>query len=80
MAVSPMLAVAPMSRAHAEIDRLSRRLQTHLDALDSGADLDPERRQDMLASLYGLHALLQLHYAQEEENYFTLVPEQGPGR
>ncbi|SOC46310.1 heavy metal-(Cd/Co/Hg/Pb/Zn)-translocating P-type ATPase [Blastococcus aggregatus] len=71
-------AVAPMSRAHAEIGRLTRRLQTHLDALDEGGDLDQERQQDLLACLYGLHALLQLHYVQEEENFFALAA--GPPR
>jgi cation transport ATPase len=68
-------AMAPMSRAHAEIGRLTRRLEDHLAALDAGAELDPGRRQDLLACLYGLHALLQLHYLQEEENYFALVAE-----
>jgi hypothetical protein len=68
-------AVAPMSRAHAEIGRLTRRLETHLDAIDHGAELDSERRQDVLACLYGLHALLELHFVQEEESYFTLVAE-----
>ncbi len=68
-------AIAPMSRAHAEIGRLTRRLQTHLDALAAGAELDPERQQDLLACLYGLHALLQLHYLQEEENYFALATD-----
>ena len=68
-------AVAPMSRAHAEIGRLTRRLQIHLDAIDHGAELDPERRQDVLACLYGLHTLLELHFVQEEESYFALVAE-----
>jgi hypothetical protein len=68
-------AVAPMSRAHAEIGRLTRRLRGHLDAIDRGAPLNTERRQDVLACLYGLHALLELHFVQEEESYFTLVPE-----
>src|SRR5690349_61251 len=65
-------AVAPMSRAHAEIGRLTRRLEAHVDALDRGGALDPERRQDLLACLYGLHTLLELHYLQEEESYFAL--------
>ncbi|MFQ1002386.1 heavy metal translocating P-type ATPase [Modestobacter sp. SSW1-42] len=68
-------AVAPMSRAHAEIGRLTRRVQTHLDALAEGGDLDQERREDLLACTYGLHALLQLHYLQEEESYFVLAGE-----
>src|SRR5690348_9836740 len=29
---------------------------------------------DFLACLYGLHALLRLHFVQQEENYFTLIP------
>ena len=68
-------ALAPMSRAHAEIGQLTRRIQAHLDALDGGADLDAGRQQDLLACMYGLHALLQLHYLQEEEGYFALVTE-----
>jgi heavy metal translocating P-type ATPase len=72
-------AVAPMSRAHAEIGRLSLRLQAHLESLDEalgdGRDLDADRQQDLLACLYGLHALLTLHYQQEEESYFALVAD-----
>jgi hypothetical protein len=64
-----------MSRAHAEIGRLTRRLHAHLRALDEGSDLDPERQQDLLATLFALSGLLQLHYLQEEENYFALVAE-----
>ena len=67
--------VAPMSRAHAEIGRLTRRLAAHLDAIDGGAQLTAERRQDLLACLYGLHTLLELHFLQEEESYFALVTE-----
>ena len=68
-------ALVPMSRAHAEIGLLTRRLQSHLDAVDGGADLDLERQQDLLACMYGLHTLLQLHYLQEEEGYFALAQE-----
>ena len=68
-------AVAPMSRAHAEIGRLTRRLEAHLGAIDEGAELTAERRQDLLACLYGLHTLLELHFLQEEESYFALVTE-----
>ena len=45
----------------------TRRLTTHLDALDGGAELTPERRQDLLACLYGLHTLLQLHFLQRKK-------------
>lgn len=33
---------------------------------------------DLLARLYGLHTLLQLHFLQEEENYFTLTDDDQP--
>lgn len=68
-------ALVPMSRAHAEIGLLTWRLQSHLAALDAGAGLDLQRQQDLLACVYGLHALLQLHYQQEEEGYFALAPD-----
>ena len=55
--------------------RLTRRLEAHLDAIDAGAELTAERRQDLLACLYGLHTLLELHFLQEEESYFALVTE-----
>ena len=64
-----------MSRAHAEIGRLTRRLHSHLDAIDHGGRLDRERRQDILACLYGLYALLELHFVQEEETDFALIAE-----
>ena len=64
---------ATMSRVHAEIERLSRRLDTHLTQVDAEGCLSPNRVQDLLATLYGLHAVLQLHFIQEDENYFTLA-------
>jgi hypothetical protein len=36
--------------------------------------LNADRRDDLLGCLYGLDALLTLHFAQEEENYFVLAP------
>ncbi|MFD7006186.1 heavy metal translocating P-type ATPase [Rhodococcus jostii] len=67
-------ATAPMSRAHAEIDRLSRRLKTHLGAVEAHGGVRPDQRDDLLACLYGLYAVLRLHFAQEEEDYFALAP------
>lgn len=60
-----------MSRAHAEIERLVRRLGRHLDLVHDGA-LRPDQLDDLRACLYGLHAVLILHFAQEEEAYFSL--------
>nr|WP_175420637.1 heavy metal translocating P-type ATPase [Rhodococcus sp. SGAir0479] len=68
-------ATATMSRMHAEIDRLARRLRTHLARADAAGTITADQVDDLLAGLYGLHALLRLHFVQEEENYFTLAPE-----
>jgi heavy metal translocating P-type ATPase len=74
-------ATATMSRTHAEIDRLARRLGTHLSLADETGGLGEAQVDDLLATLYGLHTLLRLHFVQEEENYFTLAdppPSDGP--
>ena len=60
-----------MSRAHAEIDRLAHRLGQHLDLAATGVTAD--QFDDLRACLYGLHAVLILHFAQEEEAYFSLA-------
>ncbi|MFI9450762.1 heavy metal translocating P-type ATPase [Amycolatopsis sp. NPDC052450] len=59
-----------MSREHAEIERLIRRLRRHLDEAPDGIRSD--QVDDLRATLYGLDAILTLHFAQEEEAYFTL--------
>ncbi|RZQ66136.1 heavy metal translocating P-type ATPase [Amycolatopsis suaedae] len=61
---------ATMSRSHVEIARLVRRLGRHLAESPSG--LRPDQADDLRATLYGLDAILTLHFAQEEEAYFTL--------
>ncbi|RVW02447.1 heavy metal translocating P-type ATPase [Rhodococcus spongiicola] len=67
-------ATATMSRMHTEIDRLARRLRTHLQHADAAGGISADQVDDLLACLYGLHAVLKLHFVQEEENYFTLAP------
>ncbi len=67
-------ATTTMSRMHREIERLARRLHTHLEISDAAQDASTDQRDDLLACLYGLDALLKLHFAQEEENYFVLAP------
>ena len=69
-------ATSTMSRAHVEIVRLVERIGGHLAALDGG--LPAEEVPDLLAALYGLDAVLRLHLAQEEEDYFSLNPSDGP--
>ena len=64
-------ATATMSRAHAEIARQARRLGQLL--TDMGEDPpDDQDINDLRALLYGLHAILRLHTAQEDENYLSL--------
>ncbi|MTD54603.1 heavy metal translocating P-type ATPase [Amycolatopsis pithecellobii] len=60
-----------MSREHAEIQRLIRRLGRHLS--ESPDTIQPDQVDDLRATLYGLDAILTLHFAQEEEAYFTLA-------
>jgi heavy metal translocating P-type ATPase len=63
---------APMSRAHLEIAHLVgrfERLLADLPPSGPGADDMPELRR----LLYGLDALLHLHFAQEEESYLPLL-------
>ncbi|WP_107428786.1 heavy metal translocating P-type ATPase [Streptomyces kebangsaanensis] len=67
-------ATATMSRAHAEIERLARRVATHLSLADAQGAPVPEQLEDLRACLYGLHTVLRLHFTQEEENYFSLAP------
>ncbi len=61
-----------MSRAHVEIAHLIRRLGRVLDDVDpSGPDNDDIIELRHL--LYGLHAILELHFAQEDEGYLSLA-------
>lgn len=71
-------ATAPMSRTHAEIRRLTDRIGAHLAATRDHRDITPAQVDDLLACLYGLHALLRLHFVQEEESYFTLGDDRAP--
>ncbi|MEU7144707.1 heavy metal translocating P-type ATPase [Nocardia sp. NPDC046473] len=66
-------ATATMSRTHAEIQQLTSRIGIHLRLARTAGRVGSDQIDDLLACLYGLHALLQLHFLQEEENYFTLT-------
>ena len=67
-------ATATMSRMHAEIHRLARRLHSHREIAEAAGTVTAEQSDDLLACLYGLYALLCLHFVQEEENFFVLAP------
>jgi hypothetical protein len=70
--------MASMERAHLEIEHLSRvfgYLVTDLPEEGPG----PEDLVDLRRVLYGLHAILRLHFAQEEEAYSWLASDQPVG-
>jgi len=65
---------ATMSRAHSEITRLSTQVGMVIDRIGEGAPAAAEAR-DLQRLLYGLYALLELHFAQEDESFLSLVDE-----
>jgi iron-sulfur cluster repair protein YtfE (RIC family) len=65
---------APMSRAHLEIAHAIARYGRILDDLPAEG-LAPEDLRDLRRVLYGLHAVLELHFAQEDELYLSLFDE-----
>lgn len=58
-------------QTHREIARLSRLFSRLVDRVTEGAKLADELR-DLRRVLYGLHAILTLHFAQEDELYALL--------
>jgi hypothetical protein len=62
---------APMSRAHAEIAVQLARLGRLADDI---GDREPDDSDvaELRGILYGLHAILRLHTAQEDETYLSL--------
>ena len=63
-----------MSRAHSEIVHQTRRLGRLLEQVGR-TDPDPEDLVELRQSLYSLHAILRLHFAQEEESYLSLADQ-----
>ncbi len=63
-----------MSRAHVEIAHHVRRIGHLIDDLDA-TDPDPGDLIELRRSLYGLHAILVLHFAQEDEGYLSLIEQ-----
>jgi heavy metal translocating P-type ATPase len=67
--------MAGMARAHLEIEHLSRVFGRLLDDLPEEGPA-PDDILDLRRVLYGLHAILRLHFAQEEEAYAWLASEE----
>ncbi|MFF9059446.1 hemerythrin domain-containing protein [Streptomyces sp. NPDC101213] len=71
-------ATATMSREHVEVGRLARELDTLHEAMDREG-LDDGRQAALRRVLYGLYALLKVHFAKEEEIYLPLLEARLPG-
>ena len=65
-----------MSRAHVEIATQVRRLGRVVRDIGPDGPL-PDDVNELRPLLYGLYAILRLHFTQEEEGYFSLLPEGG---
>ena len=63
--------MALMSRTHREIFHLVDVFERQLAEIPEGGP-DPADLADLRRTLYSLHAILRLHFDQEEELYFTL--------
>ncbi len=70
--------VAAMARAHREVSHLTGLLRRTLDDLPEQGPA-PEDVPEFQRILYGLDAILRLHFAQEEETYLALLDGSGPG-
>ncbi|HSL10906.1 MAG TPA: heavy metal translocating P-type ATPase [Actinomycetota bacterium] len=66
--------LASMARAHVEIAHLTRVFRSLVDDLPEGVPA-PDDVLDLRRILYGLHAILRLHFAQEEEAYAWLASD-----
>lgn len=63
-------ATATMKRDHVEVARLTEELSTYRDRLP---ELGSHEREHLKQVLYGLHAVIMLHFAKEEEVYVPLL-------
>jgi hypothetical protein len=63
---------AVMSRAHLEISHLVSVLGRQLEDMEQGGPTSDEIRE-LKPVLYGLDAVLRLHFAQEDESYIALI-------
>jgi len=66
--------MATMSRAHIEIAHQIRRLGQLIDDIGPNK-IDEVEITELRSLLYGLHAILKLHTAQEDENYLSLADD-----
>lgn len=62
-----------MRREHDEVGRTAQELSDLLGSLASGDELPDRLARDLRRVLYGIHAVLSLHFAKEEHVYLPLL-------
>jgi len=67
-------ATATMSRDHVEVGRLTEELGALRSSM-SGAGIDQRQAKALRAVLYGLSALVKVHFAKEEEIYLPILDQ-----
>ena len=72
--------LAAMRSTHREIQHLARRLHDAAGDLAAGETLDDDAAREIRRTLYGLDAVLRLHFAQEEELYASVASVSGSER
>lgn len=69
----PAVAAPAVRRSRAETERLTRRVALHLRMARERGSLGADQLNDLRSCLYGLHAVLRLQLAQEDEEYTSLT-------
>jgi len=67
-------ATATMSRDHVEVEQLTRELAELRGTLQEG-EIGAGKANELKRLLYGLHTLVKLHFAKEEEVYLPLLDD-----
>lgn len=71
-------ATATMSRDHVEVDRLTEQLgglRDRLAGVERAGEVDADLANGLRQVLYGLHALVKVHFAKEEEIYLPILED-----
>lgn len=68
-------ATATMQRDHAEVGRLTAELAMLGEQLDAVDTIGDDLANDLRRVLYGLHALINVHFAKEEEIYVPILEQ-----
>ncbi len=67
-------ATATMSRDHVEVKQLTRELGALRDQL-TATEIGAKQANELKRLLFGLHTLVKVHFAKEEEVYLPLLDE-----